>query len=89
MIITTSTTTYYLFCNSLTCVYEVAVAEKLMLQCISPFVNQRERQRDGQSGICVVDARQRDKAGKDVQQVRVIKGRDRNVLKSEESVYRR
>lgn len=38
---------------------------------------------------CEVDARRRDKAGKDVQQVRVIKGRDRNVLKSEESVYRR
>lgn len=38
--------------------------------------SKRETERDGKSGICEVDARQRDKAGKDVQQVRVIKGRD-------------
>lgn len=51
--------------------------------------SKRETETDGESGICEVDARQRDKAGKDVQQVRVIKGRDRNVQKSEASVYRR
>ena len=33
--------------------------------------------------------RQRDRAGKDVQQVRVMKDRDGNVLTSEESVLRR
>ncbi|KAK3570239.1 hypothetical protein QTP86_017140, partial [Hemibagrus guttatus] len=44
--------------------------------------------REGQKDLCRL-ARQRDRDGKDVQQVRVIKDRDGRVLTSEESVQRR
>ncbi|KAK3525881.1 hypothetical protein QTP70_010990 [Hemibagrus guttatus] len=44
--------------------------------------------REGQKDLYRL-ARQRDRDGKDVQQVRVIKGRDGRVLTSEESVQRR
>ncbi|KAK3510194.1 hypothetical protein QTP70_026787, partial [Hemibagrus guttatus] len=44
--------------------------------------------REGEKDLCRL-ARQRDRDGKDVQQVRVIKDRDGRVLTSEESVQRR
>ena len=62
-----------------------------MVHCVQFIVNRLYEKLDTKEGEKDLYrlARQRDRAGKDVLQVRVIKDADGNVLTSEESVLRR
>ncbi|KAK3540847.1 hypothetical protein QTP86_002349 [Hemibagrus guttatus] len=74
--------------NVLTDIYNLSLTQALAKQKAYEELYTRLDTREGEKDLYRL-ARQRDRDGKDVQQVRVIKDRDGRVLTSEESVQRR